>query len=187
MFFKFTTFQYWSIYINCSEADCFFVLFSFLMFDMKYLKIYLYIYMEVLFILFSDEKSNPYGLLWWCILCTRRADALRYAHEPGILTKETPLISLLYTTQKERNVFYDKHVQMKVVIISWWHLYYTAYFFICQPFFENYFIFFIIVKRLSSDSLFSFLLSFNISWISFGYSFPSSKNSCGVILKYSQM
>ena len=33
--------------------------------------------------------------------------ALRYAYEQGILTKETPLISFLYTTHERKECFND--------------------------------------------------------------------------------
>ena len=90
-----------SIY-KLPRSRLFFVLFSFLMFDMKYLKIYLYIYMEVLFILFSDEKSNPYGLLIWCIFmyteswCSPLCSWARHSYQRNTSHKS----SIYYTRKK---------------------------------------------------------------------------------------
>lgn len=52
------------------------------------------------------------SLCYFFCLCTRRADAPRYATVKVFLSKNRLPQSTIYYT-KERNVFYDKHVQTK--------------------------------------------------------------------------
>ena len=67
-------------------------------------------------------------------LCTRRAQALQYAHKPGILIKETPLISLLLYKWK-KGVSIDTEYKRKWCVSFNWHPYYNVNFFVCQPLF----------------------------------------------------
>lgn len=86
--------------------------------------------------------------------------------------------SSIYLYKRKKGVSNDTNTKERMVSVPTDKLIIPRIFGFVSPFFENfYFIFLMIVKRLSSDCLFNFLLSVNISWMSLGYSTSSSKNS----------
>ena len=74
--------------------------------------------MEVLFILFSDEKKQPLRIANLMYFMYTESVCSPICYGQSVLTKESPTAVNYILHTKERNVFYDKHVQMKVVIIS---------------------------------------------------------------------